>query len=100
MYTIAYEFLNRHFKDLERKLNPFLDIWNTPAIPEFLKRSDSISLIPDYLVKEAIQKGELAVLNVPEVHIPFWIQVVYHQNKTVTPQMSAFFELLHEFYDK
>ena len=47
-----------------------------------------------------LKKGELCTLNVPELDFTVWLQVLRHEQKAVTPQMSAFYKLLREYYKK
>lgn len=84
------------FKDY--KLEPVFDIFDTASALELAKLGVGILLVPHYLVAKSEQMGELCVLDVPAIDRTIWIQALYHPNKLVTPQMSAFFDLLHEIY--
>lgn len=84
------------FKDY--KLNLAFDIFDTAAAVELVKLGGGILLVPHYMVAKAEMAGELCVLDVPEVDNTIWIQALYHPDKSVTPQMAAFFALLHEKY--
>lgn len=80
------------------KLNPAFDMFDTPSAIELVKLGAGILLVPHYLVAKAEKAGELCVLDVPEVDSTIWIQALYHPDKTVTPQMTAFLDLLREKY--
>lgn len=79
-------------------IKPRFDLWNPIGAMELAKRNCGIVLLQSYLVEESVKKGELCILNVPELHFPVWLQVLHHEQKAVTPQMSAFFKLLAEYY--
>ena len=49
-------------------------------------------------IQNAVEKGELCILNVPELHFPVWLQLLHHEQKAITPQMSAFYRLMKEIY--
>jgi len=85
-------------KFFSRRITPFLDIWNAAALMEVVKLGGCIGIVAHYPLTDAEKKGELCMLDVPELNINSWIQVLYHQNKLVTPQMAAFFDLLNEMY--
>ena len=51
----------------------------------------------NYIVADAEKRGELCILNVPEINSSIWIQALYHPHKLLTPQMKAFFSLLQEY---
>lgn len=85
-------------KTLEYIIKPRFDIWNPIGAMELAKLDCGIALLPYYLIADAVEKGELCVLNVPELRFTVWLQVLYHEQKCVTPQMSAFFNLLKEYY--
>ena len=67
---------------------------------ELAKLDCGIALLASYLVEDAVKKGELCTLNVPELDFTVWLQVLRHEQKAVTPQMSAFYKLLREYYKK
>lgn len=85
-------------KTLEYIIKPRFDVWNPIGAMELAKQDCGIALLPFYLIEDAVKKGELCVLNVPELHFPVWLQVLHHENKFCTPQMNAFFKLLKDYY--
>lgn len=93
------ELSNEDTKHLEQMITPAFDIWNPIGAMEAAKCGIGITLLPEYLMKDAVSKGELCILNVPELDFVVWLQTVYHYRKTITPQMNAFFKLLKEYYD-
>lgn len=92
------EILSVHSKSLTQDIKPTLDIWNATGAMMMVKRGAGIGLIPYYLIADAVKKGELCTLDVPEMDLTVWVQALYHHHKVVTPQMSAFFALLEEIY--
>lgn len=78
------------------ELHPFLEIGNTDVIVRFLRRGQGISFLPEYVVREELKQGQLAVLDTECPDITMWSQLVYHRDKCVTPQMKRFMELLEQ----
>ncbi len=78
------------------ELVPFLEIDNLEVVLRLLKKQMGISFIPDYVLHESVEAGELAVLDVDYHIINLWSQLVYHKNKFLTPQMLAFIRMVRE----
>ena len=78
------------------ELVPFLEIDNLEVVLRLLKKQMGISFIPDYVLHESVEAGELAVLDVEYHIINIWSQLVYHKNKFLTPQMLAFIRMVQE----
>ncbi|MDO4559938.1 MAG: LysR family transcriptional regulator [bacterium] len=78
------------------ELVPFLEIDNLEVVLRLLKKQMGISFIPDYVIHESVEAGELAVLDVDYHIINLWSQLVYHKNKFLTPQMLAFIRMVQE----
>ena len=66
-------------KSLE--ISPVLEIGRTDIITHFLTKSDMISYLPDFVTKEGTRSGELCYLDVVDVNIDIWKQLIYHKNK-------------------
>lgn len=85
-------------KTLEYIIKPRFDIWNPIGAMELAKQNCGIALLPHYLIQDAVAKGELCVLNVPELNFTVWLQMLHHEQKAITPQMTAFCKLMKEIY--
>ncbi len=73
---------------------PFLEIGNTDVILDFVRYGQAVSFLPEYVVAKALKAGELVVLEVEETPVEMEIQLVYHRNKYLTPQMSVLLDIL------
>lgn len=76
------------------ELHPFLEIGNTDVITRFLLQNRGISFLPEYVVKDYLDSGELVILDTEYPKVTMWSQLVYHRNKCVTPQMQMFMDSL------
>lgn len=92
------ELSSEETKHLNQIISPAFDIWNPIGAMEAAKCGIGITLLPDYLLQEPVKKGDLCILDVPELDFTVWLQTVCHYRKTITPQMNAFFKLLKEYY--
>ena len=76
------------------ELHPFLETGNTGVITTMLCQNRGVSFLPEFVVREYIQRGLLTVLDIAFPEIRMWSQLVYHKNKYVTPQMERFIGLM------
>ena len=76
------------------ELHPFLETGNTDVITKMLLQNRGVSFLPEFVVRDYIQEGQLAVLDTVCPQIRMWSQLVYHKNKNITPQIECFIKLM------
>lgn len=82
-------------------LEPAVQINNTGMILDLLKQKTGISFLPDYLTKKEREKGTLVRLNVDtDFRQEYFIQILHHKNKWVTPQMKGFVSMMKELLEE
>ena len=89
-------------KELAKKsleITPVLEIGRTDIITRILAQSDMISYLPDFVTEELIESGELCYLDVVDINIDIWKQLIYHKNKWMSKSLKTFIEYIkiHEF---
>jgi len=89
-------------KELAKKsldITPALEIGRTDIITHLLAESDMISYLPDFVTKELIDSGALCYLDVSDMNIDIWKQLIYHKNKWMSKSLKTFIEYIktHEF---
>ena len=84
-------------KSLE--ITPVLEIGRTDIITHILAQSDMISYLPDFVTKGSIDSGELCYLDVCDIKIDIWKQLIYHKNKWISKALKSAIEYIktHEF---
>ena len=93
----SYRFiLEQYLASLQKEIHPFLEIGNTDFIIRLLRQGGSISLLPEFTVRDDIREGRLASLSLTDFHMRTWRQMVYHKEKWATREMQAFIELVRE----
>lgn len=75
-------------------LSPAIQMNNTMSIMKLLKTGNGVSYLPDYLTREGIEDGTLCRLNVQYDPQKYYIQILYHRNKWISPQMTEFVDLI------
>ena len=91
-------------KELAKKsldITPVLEIGRTDIITHILTDSNMISYLPDFVTQEQIAAGTLCYLDVADVNIDIWKQLIYHKNKWMSKSLKTFIEYIksHEFSD-
>ena len=89
-------------KELAKKsleISPVLEIGRTDIITHILAQSNMISYLPDFVTKDLIKSGELCYLDITDIRIDIWKQLIYHKNKWMSKTLSTFIEYiqLNEF---
>ena len=79
-------------KELARKsleITPVLEIGRTDIITSMVAKSDMISYLPDFVTKELVEAGELCRLDVCDMNIDIWKQLIYHKNKWISKSLKT-----------
>ena len=94
--------LDRELAKKSLDITPVLEIGRTDIITSILKDSDMISFLPDFVTKDQVALGELCYLDVCDVKIDIWKQLIYHKNKWMSKSLKLFIEHIssREFADK
>ena len=73
-------------KELAKKsleISPILEIGRTDMITTLLAQGDMISFLPDFVTKDMIKSGELCYLDVCDMDIEIWKQLIYIARRIV-----------------
>lgn len=81
-------------KSLE--ITPVLEIGRTDIITSMIAQSNMISYLPDFVTKPLIESGKLTYLDVCDMNIDIWKQLIYHKNKWLSRSMKAFIDYVKE----
>ena len=76
------------------ELNPFLELGNTDVIARLVEQGMGLSFLPEFVVRGQLAAGSVVRLNVADVDIVLWRQLIYHKGKWMTPAMEAMIDLI------
>ena len=81
------------------EITPVLEIGRTDIITSVLVENDMISYLPDFVTNDLIASGKLCHLDVCDMDIDIWKQLIYHKNKWISKSLRTFIEYIkeHEF---
>ena len=86
-------------KELAKKsidITPTLEIGRTDIITRVVAKSGMISYLPDFVTKPLIDSGELCYIDVCDIHLDIWKQLIYHKNKWISKSLKAFIDYIKE----
>ena len=81
--------LDKEFAKKSLDITPVLEIGRTDIITHILTESDMISYLPDFVTKDAIAAGKLCYLDVTDMEIDIWKQLIHHKNKWLSQALKA-----------
>jgi DNA-binding transcriptional LysR family regulator len=81
------------------EITPVLELGRTDIITTVLAKSDMVSYLPDFVTEEAVRAGALCRLDVTDVHLEIWKQLIHHKNKWKSRALRAVLDYVkeHEF---
>jgi DNA-binding transcriptional LysR family regulator len=81
-------------KSLE--ITPILEIGRTDIITQMVAKGNTISFLPDFVTEKMVKSGELCYLDVCDVNIDTWKQLIYHKNKWMSKSLKTFIDYIKE----
>lgn len=82
-------------KQLARRsldIEPVLEISRTDIITKLLEQGSAISFLPDFVTRKKVAEGTLTYLDVENMDIDIWQQLIYHRNKWISRALDAFIQ--------
>lgn len=81
------------------EITPVLEIGRTDMITSLIAQGDMISFLPDFVTRSSIDSGRLCCLDVADMNVEIWKQLIYHKNKWMSKSLRIFIDYVkkHEF---
>jgi len=70
-------------------ITPVLEIGRTDIITSVLAKSNMISFLPDFVTRPLVDAGTLCYLDVCDMNIEIWKQLIYHKNKWMSKSLKT-----------
>ena len=86
-------------KELAKKsleITPILEIGRTDMITALIAQDDLYSFLPDFVTEEFVESGKLCYLDVCDIEIDIWKQLIYHKNKWMSKALSSLIDYIIE----
>lgn len=84
--------LDSELEKLSLEIRPVLEIGRTDIITTVLEKGIGVSFLPDFVTAEGVAAGKLRRLDVTDLEIQVWRQLLYHRNKWISRCLQAFIE--------
>ena len=68
---------------------PVLEIGNPHLICDLVQQGVGVSFLPDFVTEKAVKAGRLVYLDVPEIQVNIWKQLLHHRDKWISPQIDS-----------
>lgn len=81
--------LDEQLAQRSMEITPILEIGNTSLICQLLQQDQVVSFLPDFVTREAVEKDLLRYVNVPDLNVVIWKQLLHHRNKWISPQIES-----------
>ena len=88
--------LDQELAKKHMELTPVLEIGRTDMITAILTKSNMISFLPDFATKYLVEAGELCYLDICDVNIEIWKQLIYHKNKWLSKSLKTVIAYIKE----
>lgn len=88
--------LDKELAKLSLEINPILEIGRTDVITSILTQSNMISFLPDFVTRAKVEAGVLCYLDVCDVEIAAYKQLIYHKNKWISKSLKAFIDFVKQ----
>lgn len=92
----CYNRLTRLAAEYNQSLKEIIEIDSTSVISELVAKGLGIALLPEYCVKESLEKGSLVKIDADIEEQIYYSQVLCHKNRWISPFIKAFVETLEE----
>ena len=91
--------LDRELAKKHMHLTPALEIGRTDMITSILTQSNMISFLPEFTTRHLVDAGILCYLDVEDVQVEIWKQLIYHKNKWLSKSLRTVIDYIkeHEF---
>ena len=97
--SYRYE-LERILAERDLRVEAQLEIGNTETIVHMVEAGFGASFLPFFSARHAIEKGTVRQVKTELLPLSMWIQMYYHKNKWITPQMEAFLAVAEKYFQQ
>ena len=88
--------LDRELAKRSQEITPVLEIGRTDIITSLLTQADMISFLPDFVTENLVQSGQLCYLDIRDMKIEIWKQLIYHKNKWMSKTLKILIDYIKE----
>lgn len=79
------------------ELKPILETGDTELICHLVEQGAGISFLPDFVTEKYVKNDKIKQVRLSDFSAGIWIQILYHRDKWITPQMQCVMDYLCSF---
>ena len=86
-------------KELAKKsleITPILEIGRTDMITALIAQDNFCSFLPDFVTNNLVASGELCYLDICDINVEIWKQLIYHKNKWMSKALKTLIDYIIE----
>ena len=88
--------LDRELAKKSLEITPVLEIGRTDIITSIVAQSNMISYLPDFVTKPFVESGKLCYLEITDMNMEIWKQLIYHKNKWISKSLKTYIDYIKE----
>ena len=88
--------LDRELAKNSLELTPILEIGRTDVITALIALDDIFSFLPDFVTNDMVESGKLCYLDICDMNIEIWKQLIYHKNKWMSKALKTLISYISE----
>lgn len=91
--------LDNYLAEKSVKIEPVLETGGMDIILTTLKKGNGVAFLPDFIIDEMVSNGTMKRIEVKDIKLTIWKQLIYHKEKWISKPLSLFIEYVkeHEF---
>ena len=86
--------LDAQLARLSLAAHPVLETGRADLLCQLTEEGTGISFLPDYVTEESVRKGLIRHLNIPDLQVEVWKQILYRRDKWMSAPMQAMLDYL------
>lgn len=67
---------------------PVLEVGNPHLICDLVQQGIGVSFLPDFVTEKAKAEGKIMYLDIPDIEVTIWKQLLHHRDKWISPQIG------------
>lgn len=87
---------DKELAKMSLEITPVLEIGRTDIITAMVAGSNMLSFLPDFVTRDLIDAGSLCYLDVCDLNVDIWKQLIYHKNKWISKSLKTFIDYVKE----
>lgn len=88
--------LDERLAQMSFDISPVLEVGRTDLICSLLEKGNAISFLPDFVTKRMVEEGKLVHLQIVDVQLDIWQQLIYHRSKWMSKCLENFIHYVKE----